>query len=154
MKAKVILKANSIEELQALGAYHELKKCIENELGTKLDVDEWNSFYKKISSIRTSINNIKNHDNLIDRSKSFSEAKVSISNIFQFDVKARSWRSLELRIQHLIHLFSINSFDPYEYYEKYKLKKFCDSSKLEGINIIIPDKSISLESVLKKYTRR
>lgn len=31
------------------------------------------------------------------------------------------------------------TFDPYEYYEKTKLKKFKDSSKLEGINIEIKD---------------
>ena len=40
-----------------------------------------------------------------------------------------------------------------EYYEKTKLKKFRDSSKLEGIVVDFPDESISLESILAKHQR-
>lgn len=46
-----------------------------------------------------------------------------------------------------------DTYDIYEYYERTKHQKFKDSSKLEGINIELPDDTIPLEEVLAKHRK-
>jgi len=153
MKANTILKVNDVESLRSLGSYGELKSCLEGELGNKLGVNGWNSLFDKIVFIKGAVSLMKDDILSVYGNKSFSESKKYLSESLGIKVKARGWQVLKLKISNLIRLFSVNAFDPYEYYETTKLKKFRDSSKLEGIEVNILDESISLESVLAKYRR-
>lgn len=67
------------------------------------------------------------------------------------NVKDETW--LKFFIKYGIFHIVKKNFDPYAYYEKTKLKKFKDSSKLEGIDINYSSQSISLEDILQKYRR-
>jgi|TARA_B110000240_G_C13437486_1_gene426537 hypothetical protein len=153
MKASVIMKASNVEDLKLLGSYRELKKCLEDELGTKLGINGWDSFYGKIISIKCAVVSLKKEIKSIYKDNMFLEAKSYLSKVLGIKVKARGWKTLKCKISVLMNLFVENSFDPYEYYEKNKLKKFRESSKLEGIVLDFPDASISLESILAKYQR-
>lgn len=153
MKASVIMKASNVEDLKSLGSYREVKKCLEDELGTKLGINGWDSFYGKILSIKGAVTSLKKEVKSIYEDNKFLEAKSYLSKVLGVKVKARGWEVLKLKISKLMNLFIENSFDPHEYYEKTKLKKFRESSKLEGIFVNFPDESISLESILAKHQR-
>lgn len=151
MYIKNILRTNNIEDLKLLGPFNELVKIIENELDTKIIVTDWISLYKTIMSINDFILWLNSGDSLNYKMGSFLDTKKQLSEKLGFTIKAKSWKALELKIDKLKKLPVLNSFEPYEYYEKYKLEKFCDSSRLEGLDIKIPDESISLEKILAKY---
>ena len=47
----------------------------------------------------------------------------------------------------------IKKFDPYIRFEEIKLRNFKNSSRLEGIDIQYPSKELTIEEVIKKYTK-
>ncbi len=153
MKTTAALKANDIEELKLLGSYFEVKNNIEKELGMKLGVKGWNSLFDKIKLLKKLIASNKSDFSVVCNENSFTKSKNIISKIIGLKVKAKSWNELRSKIENLIIVFCNNIFDPYEYYEKTKINKFINSSKLEGINIVVSDETHSLESILKKYKR-
>ena len=153
MKAQTIIEASDIHELKTLGSYHKVKKSIEGELGNKLGVTGWKSLFEKIKSLKEIIANNKEYLLAILNKKTFKESKAEISKILNLDINARSWSELEKKTNLIINVFCSGGLDPYEYYEKTKLKKFRNSSKLEGIDIEFPDENTTLESVLAKYRR-
>ncbi|MDP8162538.1 DUF2559 family protein [Pasteurella skyensis] len=153
MKAQTILQVKNIEELQALGSYLEVKRCLENEIDIKLKIKGWSAFYQKILLLKKGIFLVKDNIDSIFKEKNFLETKRYFSEVLGIEVQARSWAILKLKLAKLVNLLISNSCDPYEYYEKTKLKKFQDSSRLEGINITFPSKSVRLENILAKYRR-
>jgi len=153
MKTTAALKANDIEELKLLGSYFEVKNNIEKELGMKLGVRGWNSLFDKIKLLKKLIASNKSDFSVVCDENSFTKSKNIISKIIGLKVKAKSWNELRSKLENLIIVFCNNIFDPYEYYEKTKINKFINSSKLEGINIVVSDETHSLESILKKYKR-
>ncbi len=85
--------------------------------------------------------------------ESLEKSKNEASDILESIITARSRHDLTRKINLIIDFFRLDFFDPYKYYEKTKLKKFKDSSKLEGIDIEFPGKNTSLEDILSKYRR-
>lgn len=153
METNKILKASDVIELRSFGSYLEVKNNFEKEIHNKLGVNGWNSFFKKVQKLKKIVT--LNKDILVSvcDEKSFSESKKEISKILKLKVTARGWSELKRKVELFIKIFCSGIFDPYEYYEKTKLKKFRNSSKLEGIDIDYPDENTSLESVLAKYRR-
>lgn len=153
MKISEVLKASNINELRAYYSYLELKDIFEKELGNKLGVKGWSSFFNKIQKLKFIIPLNKKALKAACNRKNFKESKSEISTILTIKIQAKNWAELEQKVDAFILTFCSNVFDPYTYYERIKLKKFKDSSKLEGINIEIPDEKLSLENVLEKYRR-
>ena len=153
MQINAILNVSDLHELRSLGSYHDVKRSIEEELDNKLGVTGWESLLKKINMIRESISVNKDYLLFLCEQGSFKESKNKISKLLKIKIAARSWINLRKKVKNLINFFCSNAFDPYEHYERTKLIKFKNSSKLEGINIEIPNNSASLESVLAKYKR-
>ncbi|MBD2779520.1 hypothetical protein [Xenorhabdus szentirmaii] len=154
MKLNAIFKVKNVDELRSLGSYYETKRYIESELNIKLGVSGWNSLYDKISAINDFIRSFKKNITSIYEGKTFTESKKYISKILKIKIKTRSWNALEWTLTNIITLVKTKPFDPHEYYENNKMKKFCDSSRLEGIELTIPDESTSLQSVLEEYRNR
>ncbi len=153
MNATIILKASNIQEFRSLGSYFEIKRSFEKELGSKLGAIGWKSFFEKINALKKIVSSNKDYLAFICDENSFKESKNKISKLLKVKIKARGWNELKRKIELFIALFCANVFDPYDYYEKTKLEKFKNSSKLEGIEIQIPDETVLLESVLAKYQR-
>ncbi|ANZ07337.1 hypothetical protein [Raoultella ornithinolytica] len=153
MKTSEILKASNINELRAYGSYLELKNIFEKELGNKIEVKGWNSFFSKIQNLKIIIPSNKKALESAYNKTSLKESKKEISTILTIKIKAKNQTELKKKVDSFIFVFCSSIFDPYTYYERTKLKKFKDSSKLEGINIDILDEKSSLENVLKKYKR-
>lgn len=153
MDTNTILKASDIQELKALGSYLEVKRSFEGELDSKLGATGWKSFFDKVNSLKEVVSSNKDYLASICENNSFKESKNKISKLLNIKVKAKSWMELKRKIEIFIALFCANIFDPYDYYEKTKLEKFKNSSKLEGIDIQVPDETVLLESVLAKYQR-
>jgi len=153
MDTNTILKASDIQELKALGSYLEVKRSFEEELNSKLGATGWASFFDKVNSLKEVVSSNKDYLASICDDNSFKESKNKMSKLLNIKVKAKSWIELKRKIEIFIALFCANIFDPYDYYEKTKLEKFKNSSKLEGIDIQVPDETVLLESVLAKYQR-
>lgn len=153
MNVNTILKANNIQELKSLGSYLEVKSSFENELGSKLGAKGWKSFFEKVNVLKEVVSSNKDYLASICDKNSFRESKNELSKLLELKVKAKGWNELKRKIQNFIVIFCANIFDPSDYYETMKQKKFKNSSKLEGIDVEIPDEKISLESVLAKYKR-
>lgn len=151
MYIKNILRTNNIEDLKLLAPFNELVKIIENELDAKVIATDWISLYKTIISINEFILWLNSDNSSNYKKSSFLDTKKYLSEKLGVSIKAHSWKKLDFKIDKLKKLLVLNDFNPYEYYEKYKLEKFCDSSRLEGLNIKIPDEPVSLEKVLAKY---
>jgi len=153
MDAYIILKASDIQELKLLGSYPEVKRSFEKELGSKLDAIGWELFFEKVNALKEVVCSNKDYLASICNENSFKESKNKISKLLNIKVKARGWSELKRKVEKFIMLFCPNAFDPYDYYEKTKLENFKNSSKLEGIEVQIPDETVSLKSVLAKYQR-
>lgn len=153
MKVSKILTASSVLELRSFGSYFDIKEILEKEIGNKLGVNGWESLFFKIQSIKKIVSSSSKLLVSVCERNSFTESKKEISNILKLKIKARDRQELKLKASLIITTFNLGFFDPYEHYEKTKLKKFKNSSKLEGIEIEYPDESTSLESVLAKYRR-
>lgn len=153
MKATTILKASDINELRSLGSYYDVKNSLEKELSNKLGVNGWGSLFEKIKTLKEIVSAHKEYLSSACEQNSFRNSKSEVSKLLKLRLKARSWVELKTKIKKIIAVFYSDTFDPYEYYEKTKLKKFKNSSKLEGIDIDIPDETVSLENVLMKYRR-
>lgn len=153
MKAKNILLASSLDELKALGSYLEIKNSLEKAIDNKLGVKSWDSLFHKIQTLKESVSINRGLILKIDKEKPFKESKRFISKILGINVTARGWKDFNRKLNILVSVFCSERFDPHAYYEKTKLKKFKDSSKLEGIIIDFSDKSTSLESVLERHRR-
>lgn len=153
MKISEILKASNINELRAYGSYLELKNIFEKELDNKIEVKGWSSFFSKIQNLKIITSSNKKALESACNKTSLKESKKEISTILTIKIKAKNQTELKRKIDSFFFVFCSSSFDPYTYYERTKLKKFKDSSKLEGININILDDNPSLENVLKKYRR-
>ena len=153
MKASNVLVTSNLDELKALGSYLEIKNSIEKEIDNNLGVKGWKSLFHKIQALKKSVLINKSLILKIKKEKSFKESKRDISKILGVNVTAKGWKDFNRKINLIISVFYSEPFDPYAYYEKTKLKKFKDSSKLEGIDIDFSDKNASLESVLERYRR-
>lgn len=153
MNANTILKASNIQELKSLGSYLEVKRIFEKELGDKLGVIGWKSFFEKVNALKEIVSSNKDYLASICDENSFKESKNKTSKLLKVKVKARGRNELKRKIEIFITLFCANIFDPYDHYEKTKLEKFKNSSKLEGIEVQIPDETVLLESVLTKYQK-
>jgi len=153
MKVSEVLKASTLNELRTYGSYFELKNSFEKELNNKLEVKGWDSFFAKIKSLITIVSSNKEALESVYNNKNLEESKKEISSILTVKVKAKSWSELKQKVDAFIFVFCSSAFDPYSHYERTKLKKFKDSSKLEGIDVDISDEQSSLESVLEKYRR-
>lgn len=153
MKASTILRASDIQELRTLGSYYEVKSSLEEELGSKLGVTGWKPLFEKIHILKKTVISNKNYLSAICEGNSFKESKNKISKLLKLKIKARGWRELKSKIKKIVDTFCFSAFDPYEHYERTKLKKFINSSKLEGIEVQIPNEATSLEAVLAKYRR-
>lgn len=153
MKASTILQASNVQELKLLGSYSAVKNCLEQELGIKLGTTGWKSFLERVTAIKKVVSSNKDYLASLGDENSFRESKNKASKLLEIKVKARGWNELRNKIKNIILLFSSNVLNPYDYYEKTKLSKFKNSSKLEGINIKIPDQAASLERVLAKHRR-
>ncbi|WP_311751856.1 hypothetical protein [Proteus columbae] len=151
MYIKNILRTNNIEDLKLLAPFNELVKIIENELDAKVIATDWISLYKTIISINEFILWLNSDNSSNYKKSSFLDTKKYLSEKLGVSIKAHSWKKLDFKIDKLKKLLVLSDFNPYEYYEKYKLEKFRDSSRLEGLNIKIPDEPVSLEKVLAKY---
>lgn len=151
MYIKNILRTNNIEDLKLLAPFNELVKIIENELDAKVIATDWISLYKTIISINEFILWLNSDNSSNYKKSSFLDTKKYLSEKLGVSIKAHSWKKLDFKIDKLKKLLILSDFNPYEYYEKYKLEKFRDSSRLEGLNIKIPDEPVSLEKVLAKY---
>lgn len=151
MQVSEVLKASNLNELRTYGSYFELKNRVEKELDNKLEVKGWDSFFNKIKTLKAIVSSNQKTLEAACRKDNFKESKKEISAILNIRFKAKSWGELKKKVDVFIFVFCSSVFDPYSYYEKTKLKKFKDSSKLEGIDIEIPDEKLSLESVLTKY---
>lgn len=153
MKAKNILLASSLDELKALGSYLEIKSSLEKAIDNKLGVKGWESLFHKIQTLKESVSINRGLILKIDEEKSFEESKRCISKTLGINFTAKGWKDFNRKLNIFVSVFCSERFDPYAYYEKTKLKKFKDSSKLEGIIIDFSDKNASLESVLERYRR-
>lgn len=153
MNVNIILNASNIQDLKSLGPYLDIKKSFEDEIDSKLGISGWASFFDKINSLKEVISSNKIYLASICDENSFQESKNKTSKLLNIKVKAKSRNDLKRKIERFITLFCSNIFNPYDYYEKTKLEKFRNSSKLEGIEIQVPNKTARLENVLAKYQR-
>lgn len=153
MKVSAILKIDNIQELKLLGSYCDVKNCLEKELGSKLGVIGWKSFFEKVNVLKEVVPLNKDYLTAICDESSFKESKNNLSKLLGVKIKAKNLGELRSKIKNITLIFCSNIFDPHDYYEKTKLNKFKHSSKLEGIDIKIPDETDSLDSVLAKYRR-
>ncbi|KJV08127.1 hypothetical protein [Methylocucumis oryzae] len=149
----MILKASNVQELKSFGFYCDIKDAIEKEIDIKLGVNSWASLFEKIKSLEEKVQSNKEVILSTYREGNFKETKKKVSEVLGLKIKARSWNKLKSKIERIIDVLYLSDFDPYEHYEKTKLKKFKNSSKLEGIEIEIPSEKNSLASVLAKYRR-
>ncbi len=153
MKKDQILAASSLEQLKTLGSFREIKAFLETNIDNKLGIRGWNSLYKKINNLKETTHLKKNILTKVCTNESLEKSKKEASDILEIIITARSRHDLTRKINLIIDFFRLDFFDPYKYYEKTKLKKFKDSSKLEGIDIEFPGKNTSLEDILSKYRR-
>lgn len=153
MKASNLLGASNLDELRAQGSYLEIKSYLEKEIDNKLGVKDWDSLFHKIQTIKESVLVNKFLIQKMDKEKSLKESKGNISKILGIKITAKGWKDFSRKLNLIIFVFRTEKFDPHAYYEKTKLKKFKDSSRLEGINIELSDSNSSLESVLERYKR-
>lgn len=153
METSKILNASDTTELKSYGSYLEIKNYFEEEIHNSLGVNDWDSFFRKIQQLKKCVSS--NRDILIAacEKKSFSKSKKEVSDILNLRITARGWSELKRKVDLIIKTFCSETSDPYEYYERTKLKKFKNSSKLEGIDISYSDENASVESVVKKYKR-
>ena len=153
MQVKKILRATTIQELQAIGCFLEVKHSLESELKVKLGVTGWKTLFDKITHLKNAVS--KNKSTLLANCKNgtFIETKRKVAEVLQVELKARGWLELEQKIQNIVNVFCSNTFDPFAFYEKNKLLNFKYSSKLEGIEIETSNKKRTLKSVLAKYQR-
>lgn len=151
MKTSEILKVSSIDNLKGLGSYLEIKRFLEEKVDNKLGAKGWSSLFFKIHSFKDIVCTEKETLLSSVHKKSFKESKVEISKILGIKIRARNKDVLKKKVDAFINVFCFDAFDPYEHYEKTKMKKFKDSSKLEGIDIELGKTEKSLESILAKY---
>ena len=151
MKTVNIIAATSLSQLKALGHFREIKDCLELAIGNKLGVRDWISLYTRIEHIKEAVRSNNVRLKAACTASSFKESKNEISELLNLRITANDRDELTTKANNIINLFHSEPFNSYEYYEKTKLKKFKDSSKLEGIDINIPDAGTSLESILSKY---
>lgn len=151
MKTSEILKVSSIDELKGLGSYLEIKRFLEDEVDNKLGAKGWSSLFFKIQSLKSTICTDKEALLSSVHKKPLKESKIRISKILGIKIRAKSKDVLKKKVDAFINVFCSGVFDPYEHYEKTKMKKFKDSSKLEGIDIELGNTEKSLESILAKY---
>lgn len=153
MKIIEILTASNINGLKLFGSYFDVKNSLEKEIDNKLGVNGWESLFFKIQKIKKNVQLKKELLSSDFQGKSFKDSKKWTSEILNIKITAKGWNELKRKVNLIISVFCSGIFDPYEYYERTKLKKFKDSSKLEGIDIEFPNENTSLESVLAKYRR-
>lgn len=155
MKVKEILNASSLKEFRTYGSYFELKNSFEKEIDNKLGINSWITLFSKIQRLKISVTSNRESLRYALQKKYFKESKKEISEILGTKIKARSWSKSKNKVESIITLFSSTTFNPHSHYKKTKLKKFKDSSKLEGIDIDIEitNKNTSLESVIAKCKR-
>jgi len=147
-----------IETLKSFGSYREVKFWVEEKIGVSLRANGWNQLFKKINCLSLSVNkNIEKLTVFLSDNKqlrsigSFSEAKVIISKLLSFPIKARSWKQLENNLKTIVLAFSyLEVTDKSSLFEKNKIRNFIHSSRLEGIHMSdIP--ALKMEEVLDKY---
>lgn len=153
MKASELLTASSVDDLRELGSYLEIKRFLEEQVDNKLGVKGWKSLFDKIKYLEEIIQLHKEDLLFSYDEKPFKESRTEISKILKVKIKAKRWSDLKKKVDLFIIFFCTSVFDPYKHYERTKMKKFKDSSKLEGIDIEFGDEKNSLESVLTKYRR-
>ena len=153
MKVNAILKANDTKDLKSLGAYCDVKSSFEKQIGLKLGVKGWDSFFVKVQELKLSVIRNRGDLNVIFESNSFRDVQSKILDILQLKVTATSQEDLKEKIEYLIKECNGEDFDPYKRFEETKMKNFKNSSRLEGIEIETPDESDTLEKIIAKYKR-
>jgi len=148
-----VLHADNIDEFKNLGKYLELKSTIEENIDLKLGVNGWDSLFKRIKNLKTSLADNQSLLLLIYSQSTFREAKSKLTQLLGFKVKAKSRNQLKNKIDNLIKYFCQTVFDPYKRFEETKMKNFKNSSKLEGIEIETTNNFNSLESILAKHRK-
>jgi hypothetical protein len=150
--------ADSVDELKIYGAFYDVKKHINNNIGLQIKSRSWKHLLALLKALFLSFNENRelflkislNVESLKSLGK-FNDVKRTISDVLGFRIYARSWFILYKKIVILINALTIkdNKIDAYTFYEKNKKANFLHSSKLEGINI--KSGGNNMEDVLKKH---
>ncbi|KPW98482.1 DUF2559 family protein [Pseudomonas syringae] len=155
MKASLqqVLQADRIDDLQKLGTFIEVKRCIETQLMLKLGVNGWVALFSKLNVLKTALWTSKTSVHMAARENTFRDAKRKISKSLGFQITAHNQAELDRLIQ-TCSLYVLGfTVDPHKRFEEKKHRNFISSSKLEGIHIPPTDEKTSLEMILAKHRR-
>ena len=155
-----IIKTKDLESLKSYGSYKDVKNYINNSIGLPFNGRNWSSLFNQIQDLSSSVNTNYSKLILIITKKGylrdlggFNEVKIKISKWLGVKVAARSWSSLEEKMEKILSVFFVetNGINAYDIYEKNKLKNFEASSELEGINTGKQSRYKKMEDVINKY---
>ncbi|ARA83640.1 hypothetical protein C4C37_27360 [Pseudomonas amygdali pv. lachrymans] len=156
MKASLqqVLQADRIDDLQKLGTFIEVKRCIETQLMLKLGVNGWVALFSKLSVLKTALLASKTSVHMAAHENTFREAKRKLSKSLGFQITAHNQAELDRLIQTCsLYVLGRTVVDPRKRFEEKKHRNFINSSKLEGIHIPFTDEKTSLEMILAKHRR-
>ncbi|QXW44993.1 YhfG family protein [Pseudomonas amygdali] len=156
MKASLqqVLQADRIDDLQKLGTFIEVKRCIETQLMLKLGVNGWVALFSKLSVLKTALLASKTSVHMAAHENTFREAKRKLSKSLGFQITAHNQAELDRLIQTCsLYVLGRTVVDPRKRFEEKKHRNFINSSKLEGIHIPSTDEKTSLEMILAKHRR-
>ncbi|KWS87778.1 hypothetical protein AL049_26730 [Pseudomonas syringae pv. cerasicola] len=155
MKASLqqVLQADRIDDLQKLGTFIEVKRCIETQLMLKLGVNGWVALFSKLNVLKTALWASKTSVHMAAHENTFREAKRKLSKSLGFQITAHNQAELDRLIQTCSLYVLGRTVDPHERFEENKHTNFISSSKLEGIHIPSTDEKTSLEMILAKHRR-
>lgn len=153
-----LYKIKNIESLKTLGTYKEVKSWVEKKADVSLKVNGWNELFKKINGLSSSVNeNIEklifflDEDGRLKELGSFSEAKLKVSELLEFQISAQSWKQLERKLKSIIVAFrNHDMIDKSAIFEKNKIRNFIHSSRLEGIQMSDAP-ALKMTDILDKY---
>ncbi|KEZ66014.1 DUF2559 family protein [Pseudomonas syringae group sp. 26L6] len=156
MKASLqqVLQADRIDDLQKLGTFIEVKRCIETQLMLKLGVNGWVALFSKLNVLKTALLASKSSVHMAAHENTFREAKRKLSKSLGFQITAHNQAELDRLIQTCsLYVLGRTVVDPRKRFEEKKHRNFINSSKLEGIHIPFTDEKTSLEMILAKHRR-
>ncbi|TRW93087.1 YhfG family protein [Candidatus Methylobacter oryzae] len=151
-------KIKDIETLKSFGSYAEVRLSVEKRIGIRLKSNSWQQLLKRISGLSLVVNNnIEKLIFLLDENKhlkelgSFHEAKKKISTLLGVQIKARSWKQLEISLKSIVVAFrNRDVIDKSAIFETNKIQNFIHSSRLEGIQLNdMP--ALKMADVIDKY---
>ncbi|WP_206413080.1 hypothetical protein [Lysobacter enzymogenes] len=149
-----ILVATSQDDLKTRGSFSQIKKTLSSQFGITLAAKSWIALYSLIRKIQALSR--KNPAGLpTSGSKEAQIVRKRLLTVLQRNAVAGS-SSGDMDAAVLRTILTINSVaaDPKVRYSINRSRNFRHSSRLEGIDVLMPVRNASLDSIIEKHRRK